>query len=32
VLTVTGTGLARIVAFMDPRLFVTFGLPQELPG
>ncbi|HLQ55367.1 MAG TPA: sigma-70 family RNA polymerase sigma factor [Streptosporangiaceae bacterium] len=32
VLTITGTGIARIVAFMDPRLFVTFGLPQEQPG
>ena len=30
VVTVTGTGIARIVAFMDARLFVTFGLPQEL--
>ena len=32
VVTVTGPGIARIVAFMDARLFVTFGLPQELPA
>ena len=31
VLTCTGTGIARIVAFIEPRLFATFGLPQELP-
>jgi RNA polymerase sigma-70 factor (ECF subfamily) len=29
VLTVTGTGIARIVAFQDPGLFGLFGLPQE---
>jgi RNA polymerase sigma-70 factor, ECF subfamily len=31
VLSCTGTGVARIVAFIEPRLFATFGLPQELP-
>ena len=30
VLTCTGTGVSRIVAFIEPRLFATFGLPQEL--
>ena len=29
VLTVTGTGVARIVSFQDPGLFKSFGLPQE---
>jgi RNA polymerase sigma-70 factor (ECF subfamily) len=32
VLTCAGTGVARIVAFLEPRLFATFGLPQELPA
>jgi hypothetical protein len=32
VLTVTGKGIARIVAFGDPALFTSFGLPQEYPG
>jgi RNA polymerase sigma-70 factor, ECF subfamily len=32
VLTCTGTGVARIVSFIEPRLFATFGLPQELPA
>jgi RNA polymerase sigma-70 factor, ECF subfamily len=32
VLTCTGTGIARIVSFLEPRLFATFGLPQELPA
>jgi RNA polymerase sigma-70 factor (ECF subfamily) len=27
VLTVTAEGIARVVAFLDPSLFVTFGLP-----
>jgi RNA polymerase sigma-70 factor (ECF subfamily) len=27
VLTVTATGIARVVAFLDPSLFVTFDLP-----
>ncbi len=27
--TVTATGIARIVAFQDPGLFGSFGLPQE---
>jgi RNA polymerase sigma-70 factor (ECF subfamily) len=30
VLTITGSGIARIVAFVDPRLFPTFGLPLEV--
>jgi len=30
VLTCTGTGVSRIVSFIEPRLFATFGLPQEL--
>jgi RNA polymerase sigma-70 factor (ECF subfamily) len=30
VLTCTGTGIARIVSFIEPRLFATFSLPQEL--
>jgi RNA polymerase sigma-70 factor (ECF subfamily) len=29
VLTVTTTGIARIVAFQDPGLFELFGLPRE---
>ena len=29
VLTVTGTGIARIVSFQNPGLFGSFGLPQE---
>ncbi len=32
VLTVTDTGIARIVAFADPRLFGPFGLPPRLPA
>jgi RNA polymerase sigma-70 factor, ECF subfamily len=36
VLTITGTGTAtritRIVSFLDPSLFATFGLPQEQPA
>jgi RNA polymerase sigma-70 factor, ECF subfamily len=35
VLTITGmgtaAGIARIVSFLDPRLFATFGLPQQQP-
>jgi len=27
--TVTATGIARIVAFQNPGLFASFGLPQE---
>jgi len=27
--TVTATGIARIVAFQDPGLFRSFGLPRE---
>lgn len=27
VLTLTGTGISRIVAFSDPRLFPLFGMP-----
>ena len=29
VLTVTATGIARIVSFQNPDLFGSFGLPQE---
>ena len=29
VLTVTAAGIARIVAFVDPGLFASFGLPQQ---
>jgi hypothetical protein len=29
VLTVTPTGIARIVSFRNPDLFRSFGLPQE---
>jgi RNA polymerase sigma-70 factor, ECF subfamily len=29
VLTLTATGIARVVIFLDPGLFGTFGLPQE---
>jgi RNA polymerase sigma-70 factor (ECF subfamily) len=29
VLTVTATGIARIVAFQNPGLFASFGLPPE---
>jgi RNA polymerase sigma-70 factor, ECF subfamily len=32
VLSCAGTGIARIVSFIEPRLFATFGLPQELPA
>jgi RNA polymerase sigma-70 factor, ECF subfamily len=32
VLTVTDTGIARIVAFADPTLFGPFGLPSHLPA
>ena len=28
--TVTATGIARIVTFLDPGLFGSFGLPREL--
>jgi RNA polymerase sigma-70 factor (ECF subfamily) len=31
VLTATATGIARIVAFLDPNLFARFGLPQVHP-
>ena len=31
VLTVTAKGITRIVAFGDPALFTSFGLPQEYP-
>jgi len=30
VLTVTTTGVARLVVFLDPPLFAAFGLPQRL--
>ena len=29
VLTMTATGIARIVAFTDPGLFTSFGLPAR---
>jgi RNA polymerase sigma-70 factor (ECF subfamily) len=32
VLTLTGSGVARIVSFNDPGLFPAFGLPQVLPA
>jgi len=32
VLTITDTGIARIVAFADPSLFGPFGLPPRLPA
>jgi RNA polymerase sigma-70 factor (ECF subfamily) len=32
VLTVTEKGIARIVAFADPGLVASFGLPPELPA
>jgi RNA polymerase sigma-70 factor (ECF subfamily) len=32
VLTVTVTGIARIVAFQDPGLFASFGLPPSRPA
>ena len=32
VLTVTASRVARVVAFLDPGLFATFGLPPVLPG
>ena len=32
VLTCTGTGIARIVSFIEPRLFAAFGLPGQLPA
>jgi hypothetical protein len=31
VLTITDTGIARIVAFANPALFGPFGLPPHLP-
>ncbi len=32
VLTLTATGIARIVAFADPGPFTSFGLPAEYPA
>src|SRR5215469_1331200 len=32
VLTVTTRGIARVVAFQDPGLFASFGLPREYGG
>ena len=31
VLTLTGSRVARVVVFLDPGLFATFGLPQAAP-
>jgi RNA polymerase sigma-70 factor (ECF subfamily) len=31
VLTLTDTGIARIVSFQHPGLFASFGLPREVP-
>jgi RNA polymerase sigma-70 factor (ECF subfamily) len=32
VLTITGSGVARMVAFQDPALFPAFGMPAEDPA
>ncbi len=32
VLTVTASGLSRIVSFNDPGLLASFGLPESLPA
>jgi RNA polymerase sigma-70 factor, ECF subfamily len=32
VLTLTATGIARIVAFVDPDVFASFGLPRAQPA
>jgi hypothetical protein len=32
VLSLTPTGIARIVVFLDPSLFATFGLPPSYRG
>jgi len=32
VLTLTATGIARIVAFPNPGLFGSFGLPESVAG
>ncbi len=32
VLTITGSGIARIVAFVEPSLFPTFDLPVAVPA
>jgi RNA polymerase sigma-70 factor (ECF subfamily) len=32
VLTVTPSGLSRVVSFNDPGLFATFGLPESVPA
>jgi len=32
VFTITGAGVAHIVAFQDPALFAAFGLPLTYPG
>ena len=31
VLTVTRSGLSRVVSFIDSGLFATFGLPESVP-
>ena len=32
VLTLRGSRIAGVVAFLDPALFPAFGLPPELPA
>jgi RNA polymerase sigma-70 factor (ECF subfamily) len=32
VLTLTASGIAQIIAFLDPGLFAAFGLPAALPA
>jgi RNA polymerase sigma-70 factor, ECF subfamily len=32
VLTLRGDRIAAITAFIDPKLFATFGLPADFPG
>ena len=32
VLTITSSGLSRVVSFNDPALFATFGLPESVPA
>jgi len=32
VLTLTPSGLSRVVSFNDPALFATFALPESVPA